>query len=151
MKRITLLLFIASLFLCSSHRILAQKAIITGKIINNQVEEIKIFNKDNCFKSLIDTCGNFKLVAELSHGGFYKYEGNEWATLYITPGDSLHIELDAEYFDETLKFSGKGAAVNNYIITNLILDDLIFEYGTPQIFTKSTDVFLQHMKYVKLL
>ena len=35
--------------------------------------------------------------------------------LYFTPGDQLHLTLDFPRFDETVRYTGRGAAPNNYL------------------------------------
>ncbi|WP_167856714.1 TlpA family protein disulfide reductase [Hymenobacter aquaticus] len=53
------------------------------------------------------------------------YYARQHASLYLTPGDSLHLRLDFPRFDETLRFTGRGAAANNYLAQALWQ----FEYG----------------------
>ncbi len=43
--------------------------------------------------------------------------------MYISPGDSIYLTLNTDQFDETLKFSGKGERVNNYIINKYLLNE----------------------------
>ena len=40
---------------------------------------------------------------------------NEYATLYLTPGDDLGLAFDPAHFGQSLAFSGRGAATNNYL------------------------------------
>ena len=45
------------------------------------------------------------------------YDGNEFANLYLQPGDELEMYLNTQYFDESIVFSGKGAARNNMMVS----------------------------------
>ena len=45
--------------------------------------------------------------------------------LYLTPGDQLTLTLDFPHFDETLRYTGRGATANNYLARSLYK----FEYG----------------------
>ena len=45
--------------------------------------------------------------------------------LYLTPGDHLRLTLDFHDFDQSLRYSGRGANVNNYLAQALYK----FEYG----------------------
>ena len=45
--------------------------------------------------------------------------------LYLTPGDQLTLTLDFSHFDETLRYTGRGATANNYLARSLYK----FEYG----------------------
>ncbi|RSK47538.1 TlpA disulfide reductase family protein [Hymenobacter rigui] len=39
--------------------------------------------------------------------------------LYLRPGDQLHLTLDFARFDETVRYTGRGAAANNYLAQSL--------------------------------
>ena len=61
--------------------------------------------------------GDFKLVVpELSQAryGSLSY-ARQQTSLYLTPGDQLHLTLDFPRFDESLRFTGRGANANNYL------------------------------------
>ncbi len=56
--------------------------------------------------------------------GYYKLNlGREFTNVYLTPGDNLNISLDAEKFDETMHYEGKGAEENNYLAKKLLLTE----------------------------
>ncbi|MCC3157849.1 TlpA family protein disulfide reductase [Hymenobacter sp. 15J16-1T3B] len=65
----------------------------------------------------LDEANNFRLeVPDLPFGQQAEFvHGGETAELYLTPGDELHLALDAEQFDETLTYTGRGANANNYL------------------------------------
>ena len=84
----------------------------------------------------LDEANNFRLEvpdlpfsqqAEFVHGG-------ESAELYLTPGDELHLALDAAEFDETLTFTGRGANANNYLIQHFLrFYDIPFPSSPPPV------------------
>lgn len=41
--------------------------------------------------------------------------GAQYTYLFLVPGDSLYVTVDYDHFDETIHYSGKGAADNNYL------------------------------------
>ncbi len=43
------------------------------------------------------------------------YHGDEITEMYLSPNDSLRLTLDTKEFDETVKYEGRGAFVNNYM------------------------------------
>ncbi|HEX8329693.1 MAG TPA: TlpA disulfide reductase family protein [Hymenobacter sp.] len=80
-------------------------------------------------KAPLSPSGDFKLVvpdlkagtpAELSYA-------RQRTRVYLSPGDQLHLTLDFPRFDETLRYTGRGADVNNYLAQSLWK----FEYGPP--------------------
>jgi thiol-disulfide isomerase/thioredoxin len=50
-------------------------------------------------------------------------DGNEVTELLLTPGDELNMDLNTRYFDETIQYSGKGAAKNNAIMVLYMLNE----------------------------
>ncbi|MBE6244687.1 MAG: hypothetical protein E7108_04110 [Bacteroidales bacterium] len=97
-----------------------EKSVITGHILNRdhypQTEEIVItmpfFDRVDCrYSARIDNCGNFKII-------LYPYAKREAAMLpfverfIVSPGDSLHIELDFNNL-QYVKFSGLGKENND--------------------------------------
>ncbi|MTI29655.1 TlpA family protein disulfide reductase [Xanthovirga aplysinae] len=66
--------------------------------------------------SKIDENGHFSLIIPLEQATeALLMEGKERTTLFLSPGDELKVTLDANQFDESLKYEGKGAEVNNYL------------------------------------
>ncbi|MDO7876133.1 redoxin family protein [Hymenobacter sp. ASUV-10] len=68
-------------------------------------------------KGQLDAKGNFRLElpalktpteANFAHG-------EESTVLFLAPGDNLRLELDPARFDESLRYTGTGANVNNYL------------------------------------
>ncbi len=45
---------------------------------------------------------------------------NEYATLYLTPGDDLRLNFDPARLDQSLAFSGRGANANNYLANSYL-------------------------------
>ncbi len=56
--------------------------------------------------------------------GFYDInDGTEFTKCYLVPGDSLHLTLDTRQFDETVRYSGKGACENNYLAQKFLYNE----------------------------
>ena len=95
---------------------------------NKTIKEIKI-NEKGIFK------GEFMALA-----GFYMmFDGVEFAQLYLKPGFDLKLKMDAKFFDESIVFTGKGAAENNLLANNTITSEK-FEAENMK---KSKDEFFQ--------
>src|SRR6185369_4873009 len=41
--------------------------------------------------------------------------GDEITQMFLTPGDSMSVSLDTKEFDETVKYTGRGAFINTYL------------------------------------
>ena len=95
---------------------------------NKTIKEIKI-NEKGIFK------GEFMAPA-----GFYMmFDGVEFAQLYLKPGFDLKLKMDAKFFDESIVFTGKGAAENNLLANNTVTSEK-FEAENMK---KSKDEFFQ--------
>ncbi len=126
-KKTTLFIFVVILFSCKDK---APKDYVafSGKITNhlgndgfiqsrNFKKEIKI-SKDGIFKDTI----HLKMDGE-------KYtfsDGNEFTSLYLKNGDNIHLTLNTKEFDETIKYSGKGAENNNYLAKKSLVSEELF-------------------------
>jgi len=55
------------------------------------------------------------------------FDGVEYAQLFLRNGFDLKLKMDAKAFDESIKFSGKGSAENNYI-AQATLSESTFKY-----------------------
>ncbi|MGI4864955.1 MAG: TlpA family protein disulfide reductase [Janthinobacterium lividum] len=69
------------------------------------------------YKTVLGAGGDFKLIipdlpAPTAADFFY---ARQHASLYLAPGDQLHLTLDFPNFDETLAYTGRGAGPNNYL------------------------------------
>ena len=68
------------------------------------------------FKAAVGPGGDFRLrVTGLTSPIDAQISCGWFETVYLTPGDSMNLTLDRKEFLETLRFSGRGAAVNNYL------------------------------------
>ena len=74
-----------------------------------------------------DDKGKFKSTFEISEGLYELYDGVEYAQLYLKNGFDLSLTMDAQHFDESLKFTGKGEKENNFL-ANETREDSKFNY-----------------------
>jgi peroxiredoxin len=79
--------------------------------------------------TVLSPAGDFRLVvagltepqqAAFSYGG-------QRTSLWLSPGDRQHLTLDFPKFDETVQYSGRGAAASNYLARSLYR----FEFDLP--------------------
>lgn len=78
---------------------------------NKTVREIKV-NDKGVFSDSFPITENFYLM----------FDGVEYAQLFLKNGYDLKLTMDAKQFDESIKFTGKGAGENNYLAEATLLD-----------------------------
>ncbi|WP_395060238.1 TlpA family protein disulfide reductase [Flavobacterium sp.] len=82
---------------------------------NKTVKEIKINDK-----------GIFKDSFEIEKEDFYIFfDGVEYTQLFLKNGYDLKLKMDAKKFDESIVYTGKGAAENNYLAQSVIKEGQI--------------------------
>ncbi|WP_299115378.1 hypothetical protein [uncultured Winogradskyella sp.] len=101
------------------------KVIVSGKVSNPSATSIKItfFDYKEVTSADLDDDGDFKLSTKIEEGFYFLTYGRNTAYIYLYPKDELYISFDAEHFDETLVFEGKGAARNNYLAKKSAIDE----------------------------
>jgi len=57
------------------------------------------------------------------------YDGKETTQMFVNPDDSIYLTLNTKEFDETIKYSGKGADKNNYLSQKYLKFDDNPEYN----------------------
>ncbi len=94
-----------------------------GKIKNPKSPYVYLFEGKKIIDSArLDHSNRFSFNLDSINTGLYTFKhGSEYQYLYLEPTDSLLIYLNTWDFDESLIFSGKGSAKNNYLI-NLYLE-----------------------------
>lgn len=103
----------------------------TAEIANRNTDTIKILNPTNGVEILkmgIDKNQQFKGSTIVENGFFVLFDGKEYANLYLKNTMDLKLNLDAKDFDASIKFSGVGAAENNYL-TKTFNEERKFDYN----------------------
>ncbi len=114
-----LLIFI---FSCKTTDNESNKTFFGGKIKNPKGPFVYLYEGKKIIDSAkINEQSKFTFLLDSIKIGLYTFKhGSEYQYLYLEPKDSLLIYLNTWDFDESLIFSGKGSAKNNYLI-NLYL------------------------------
>ncbi len=97
-------------------------AYLSGKITNKKGDQLYIINLETNDKKEIklDENGAFKDSLTISEGIFAVSHGQEYTPLFLEVGSNLNLTLDTKQFDETVKYSGKGAEENNFLAVNML-------------------------------
>lgn len=109
--------------LCSlSFSLFSQKTTFSGEIKNPFQETVYlryyVQEEGKWNEVIVDSAtldeGRFRMAFDLdSLTSLQFYDGNEMAYLLMAPGENLSVSINTIYFDETLLFSGDGAARHN--------------------------------------
>jgi len=95
--------------------------VLSGKI-ENPNSDIVVFSISEYFEQIyldtayLDDKGLFYSSFELTDcHAINLNDGKEVAHMYLCPGDSIFITLDAKEFDESIQYEGKGASKNSFL------------------------------------
>jgi thiol-disulfide isomerase/thioredoxin len=121
------LFFIGLLLLCTFNGTaqLKPKMSFQAEITNRNTDSIFIRNRQNgkVLKTIaINKAGIFKDTLSIAEGVYMLYDGKEYAKIFIKNGYDLKLKIDAQKFDESMVFSGKGAVENNYMAQSSLLE-----------------------------
>ncbi len=148
-KKILLLLLIVPFISCDNSKEKEETyAWVGGEIVNPKFDYVVIFRESKVIDTVkLDQNNNFLYKIEGLCEGLYALRHYEYQLMYLKPGDSLMLRLNTIEFDESLSFTGKGAAANNLLMEYFLLNDtehsmLSKWYGlAPEAFEKKLDSF----------
>ncbi|MEO5775372.1 MAG: TlpA disulfide reductase family protein [Flavobacterium sp.] len=123
------LYFILVAFVLSSAGF-AQKSEVNfqADIANRNGDVIYIKENDKTIQEIkIDKNNLFKANFEIPEGLYLMFDGVEYTELFLKNGYDLNLKMDAKNFDESIKYTGKGAAENNYLAQTTV-DESAFNY-----------------------
>ena len=73
------------------------------------------------FTDTLDASGSFAIEVKLKEPTFATFRhGREISSVYLEPGKDFSLRLNPEQFDESLKYSGNGAAANNFMAAHFL-------------------------------
>jgi len=64
--------------------------------------------------------GHFSSSFEVKEGMYQLYDGAEYSELFLKNGYDLKMKMDADNFDESIVYSGKGSDENNYLAQKIL-------------------------------
>lgn len=101
---------------------------LSGTITNKNSDSLVISNPQLGFKKVIkvDENGSFKDTMKVADGFYRAFDGKEFASLYLKNGADINITLDTKEFDESIKFSGKGADESTFLAKSSLLQEAFF-------------------------
>jgi len=114
----------------------AQNVKLKVEIQNPSSDSITLTSQQSRKKQVIKATKPGVFIGEVAaQPGFYQFfDGNEYTTMYLRPGFNLGMTLDTKMFDETIKYTGAGAAENNFLARKALDDEKMqesFASGLP--------------------
>ncbi|MEM6686807.1 MAG: TlpA disulfide reductase family protein, partial [Bacteroidota bacterium] len=79
-----------------------------------------------------------KDTLKVSPSTYSIFDGTEFSMMYLKNGYDLFVTFDAKKFDETISYSGTGAASSNYLAKRKAMDENII---SPALFNKDEESF----------
>ena len=139
MKKLVILLLFAVLSINAQD---ATKMVsFEGKIANRNSDSIVIDSGKDFKKTIrLNKRGQFKDAFEIpSEGLFQLFDGKETTLLFLKNGYNLKMTMDAEKFDESIKYEGNGSPENNFLAKKTLTDEafeknleLFFKEAEPE-------------------
>ena len=124
---------IVNLISCSSNKTLTEQksksdsknktSIKISEINGESSDKAHLKSLDNEVYKIQKRKAYFADTLEIPESYYQLFIGKEFTNVYLKPGDNLFITLDANQFDETIKYVGKGAEENNYLAQKLLLKE----------------------------
>ncbi|HSQ45423.1 MAG TPA: hypothetical protein VLM44_00745, partial [Lutibacter sp.] len=95
-----------------------------GQIINPKTNFVLLLKDEKVLDTLLlDENNSFLTEIPSLQEGLYAFKhGTEFQYMYLEPADSILVRLNTWDFDQSLVFSGKGSAKNEFLI-NLYLQN----------------------------
>jgi thiol-disulfide isomerase/thioredoxin len=122
-------------------------AYITGEISNPDGENVSYRTGDGNWETILED-GKFSLEIPMEEAAKGQIKiGPEYATMYLQPGDNVHISLDATEFDETIKYDG--SAASQYLADKLMAGEMILPDAEANPFTFELDAFKEYANDLK--
>ena len=148
---IVILSFFASCTNYTSNAVDSTKLFFGGNIENPKDSTVMLYSihlKDTLY-STINNDNSFLFEIDSIKEGMYSFaHGNELQNIYLENGDSLMLRLNTTEFDESLVYTGIGAAVNNFLIDRFIRDETnVFDIA--KFYTKEPKSFLEAIDSIK--
>lgn len=97
-------------------------AVFSGTITNADDDMLKITGNGLEEEINLNEDGTFRDTLTIDESGYYTFRlGRERSSMYLTQGSDIALTMDASKFDESIKYTGEGAAENNYLASKAIM------------------------------
>src|SRR5690606_109531 len=116
-----------------------------GTVENNTAETVLVRGNNFETKIPIAENGTFADTLRIADDGFYDlYVGRERTGIYLEKGKNLSVNLNADEFDETLKYSGDLANVNNFLAAKYLWNEKNLDF--KEVFSMDEEGFIKQLE-----
>ncbi len=124
-RNLLLLIFCIPLISCeNSNNNGSGETWVGGQIINPKSDYVVLFKDHNLLDTIkLNSENFFYYKMDSVTPGLYSFTHKEYQIFYLEPGDSLMLRVNTVDFDESLTYSGKGAARNNLLIDFFLMNE----------------------------
>ena len=119
---------------------------IGGQIVNPKTDYVIISHNRNASDTVyLDDNNFFRYHIKAADPGLYYFQHFEFQAMFVEPGDSIMLRVNTLEFDESLTYTGPGAAKNNFLTELFLLNEsadqeiLSFYNLPPNSFTQKMD------------
>lgn len=129
MKKLILIASVLAIVSCKQEEKPDGYSIITGAVENNAADNAIIRGNNFEARVPIDGSGAFSDTLHIKNDGLYEmYIGRERTGIYLEKGKNLSVSLNADGFDETIKYSGDLANTNNLLAAKFLWEEENTDY-----------------------
>ncbi|AVI51597.1 hypothetical protein C5O00_10665 [Pukyongia salina] len=97
---------------------------IGGQIVNPKSDYVVLLKDNEVMDTIkLDSQNFFHYQSECIKPGLYSFRHHEYQIFYLEPGDSLMLRVNTVDFDESLTYSGTGAARNNLLMDLFLMNE----------------------------
>jgi thiol-disulfide isomerase/thioredoxin len=144
MKKLSLFLLVLFVISCKQEE-KPDYSLINGTVENNTAETAVIRGKNFEATLAIDEKGQFTDTLYIKTDGFYDlYVGRESTGIYLERGKNLSVNLNADEFDESIKYSGDLANTNNFLAAKFLWNEQKVNY--KDLFSLEEEPFLKKIE-----
>jgi thiol-disulfide isomerase/thioredoxin len=145
MKKLVLLVATFAIFSCKNEPKI-EYILFSGKIENPKGDKIVVSRNDFKKEITIKEDGTFTDTLHTDKGYYSLSHGRERTSFFISSGDDLKLSLDTNKFDETLAYTGKGAANNNYLAGKFLANE---NFNALEVYASEEADFLKKIEEAK--
>jgi thiol-disulfide isomerase/thioredoxin len=144
MKKLSLFVLVLFVISCKQEE-KPQYSVINGTVENNTAETVLVRGNNFETKIPIAENGTFADTLRIADDGFYDlYVGRERTGIYLEKGKNLSVNLNADEFDETLKYSGDLANVNNFLAAKYLWNEKNLDF--KEVFSMDEEGFIKQLE-----
>lgn len=132
---------------CSEPAIEETPPLFSGTIQNAEVDTIYLYNNEVEIKLAVDS-GRFSDTLPIEEGYYTLEIGRESTSMYWDPSFQIEMAINVDEFDESIVYSGMGAAENNALAKAYLIEEEITGQG-KDFYSQSEDQFLQSITSLK--